>query len=283
MPGPLRGTGRVPGKTPPDASGAGLTPDPQEPSDVPAAARPASPGRARCHPAATARIPAREGGPSSRSARLFAKPAFPRNLPFCAVQRASRSLAILASPASAKRPLAAIPASGADAPSRVRPAAPAISVLGERRPVGPEAPASVQRRPIPSGASPCRSQRLAAPGGHGLRDPCESLAPGSGCSICLRGTCVPRAPTVSPPLSAGGRKTREGLRGVSPVFSGTLTDRLNDRQDAGVGQATRRIGHPESCAWKGEIRTMRAQGFHRLIHIRASPRREAVDIVQSAF
>ena len=166
---PWERTARVPGKTPPDASGAGLTPDPQEPSDVPATDWPASPGRARCHPAAMARIPARESGPSSRFGAAFHKAGLS---PESAVLRRPTRFAfrgLFAPPASAKRPWQrsrlgrgrslAGPSSG---PSHLRPWGAETGRPGSAG-LGAEAACSVQRIampiPTPRGARRARFEK----------------------------------------------------------------------------------------------------------------------------
>ena len=217
MPGSLARTRRVPGKTPPDASGAGLTPDPQEPSDVPALRDPRPQGEMRF--ADRHGLPSRRGKALRRppSARPFAKPAFPRTVPFCRrALSASRVLASSAPPASAKRPLAAAPPGARTHPrgsvpsaARLRPWGAQALRLGSAG-LGAEAARSVRRVTLPT-------HRLAAPGGRSLnglataRAGCGLVDPRSG---GLRPMHADRLAPAAWPALAGPRKS---LRGASPT------------------------------------------------------------------
>lgn len=102
---PWKGTARVPGKTPPDASGAGLTPDPQEPSDVRLPYGPLPQGECAAIWPPRPASPARGHAPPSRSSAAFRKAGLS---PDPAVLRRPARFAfrgLLAPPASAKRPL----------------------------------------------------------------------------------------------------------------------------------------------------------------------------------
>jgi hypothetical protein len=212
----------VPGKTPPDASGAGLTPDPQEPSDVPAAIRSASPGRARLRLAATARF--RRGKPAAvpfqrgfSQSRPF--PGSCRPAPSSAL-RAPRRSSLLRPPRRGVsqrsrlgrgRTLAG-PSCG---PFHLRPWGAETDRPGSAG-LGAEAACSVRRipRPIPP---PLGARRA------WLETPLRIFRAGFGLLDLRCGGLAPIASlTVSPPLSAAGRKTREGLRGVCRLIAAPL-------------------------------------------------------------